>query len=221
MTRNYTLIAVALGLTIVTAGCGDPKKASKENFAKSIKTAITNDPTGWSGITLDNPPCFINLGSKFPQTVQQFDRRSVSMFRREATVPRFDALVGQGFLTSQTIEEKISANNISITRQYDLTEKAREIVIQAKENYYLPYCKVAFKEVKSFLEPGQNFGMTMSAVTFTYKVEAIAGWAKDTPVQAVFPEIKKAVENAGQPIEKTTTMILTSEGWDNGASKGL
>jgi hypothetical protein len=221
MTRNYILIAVFLGLTIVTAGCGDPKKASKENFAKSIKTAIAQDPTGWSGMTRDNPPCLINLGNKFPKTVQQFDRRNVSMFLREATVPRFDALVSQGFLTSQTVEEKVSANNISITRQYDLTEKGRKAAIQAKDNYYLPYCKVAFKEVKSFLEPGQMSGMTVSEVTFTYKVESVEGWAKDASVQAVFPEIKKAVENAGQPIEKATTMILTSEGWDSGASKGL
>jgi hypothetical protein len=50
-------------------------------------------------------------------------------------------------------------------------------------------------------------------VTYTYKIEPFAEWAKNPAVQAAFKSVKSAIDNAGK-LEDYHALKLTSQGWE-------
>jgi hypothetical protein len=228
MNRNRCLISVCFGLMFAIVGCGDPKTASKENFGKVIAASIEKNPVGWVGLTMSTErPCLIYLGSEFPQVVQQSNVPKMpgfeSMLRSQPSLPHFDALVAQGILTSQTISDQQTLGTRLIKKQYDLTDQGRQKILRSPGSnlLYLPYCKVRFKGVTSYVEPAESGGAKRSLVKYTYTTNDIAAWVKEPANQALFPEVTADVQQADQAIAAQMSLILTSEGWANGAEVGL
>jgi hypothetical protein len=204
---------------LLAVGCGDLKQANKDNFAKAISQSLQKNPGelanhGFGG----SQSCFIHLGNQFPQELTQsskFARPGRNIF---PTVARLDILAQQGLLTSSTIKEEESKfDGRVVTKSYDVTDKGKPKVIQSKDgkHLYLPYCKLAFKEVTSYTEPAEGMGAKYSQVNFTYTIENVDDWAKDPANYEQFPEAKAATAIVGKPIEGKMTLILTNEGWRN------
>jgi hypothetical protein len=226
MNRNRYLISISFGLALALVGCGDPKTVSKANFGKVIASSIEKNPINWVGAVLTTErPCLIYLGTQFPQEVQQSDASTMPMFkllRSQPSIPRFDALVAQGLLTSQTVSDRQRFGTRSITKRYDLTDQGRQKILKSDgSSQYLPYCKVRFKDVTSYIEPAEAYGAKRSLVKYTYTVNNIEAWAKDPANQALFPEVQALLQQADKPIDAQASLILTSEGWANSAEVGL
>ena len=67
-------------------------------------------------------------------------------------------------------------------------------------------------------EGPMKFGDYQEAgITYTYKVNNVADWAKKPEVQAAFPVVKSILDGAGSK-ESKHAIKLTSQGWE---AKGL
>lgn len=67
-------------------------------------------------------------------------------------------------------------------------------------------------EVVRFTEPANAFGMTVTEVTYRYRLTNIPGWAMNPAVaQAFFLQNQLAAE--ARPQEAKMDLILTSDGW--------
>ncbi|WP_083953716.1 hypothetical protein [Thauera butanivorans] len=67
-------------------------------------------------------------------------------------------------------------------------------------------------------EGPMKFGDYQEAgITYTYKVNNLADWAKKPEVQAAFPVVKSVLDGAGSK-ESKHAVKLTSQGWE---AKGL
>jgi hypothetical protein len=56
-----------------------------------------------------------------------------------------------------------------------------------------------------------------AGITYTYKVDNLADWAKRPDVQAAFPDVRSTLDGAGSK-ESKHVIKLTSQGWE---AKGL
>jgi hypothetical protein len=219
------MVVLCLGLSLLAVGCGDPKQANKDNFAKAISQSLQKNPGelanhGFGG----SQSCFIHLGNQFPQKLTQSSKFARPGRNILPTIARLDILAQQGLLTSSTIKEEESKfDGRVVTKSYDVTDKGKPKVIQSKDGkqLYLPYCKLAFKEVTSYTEPAEGMGAKYSQVNFTYTIENVDDWAKDPANYEQFPEAKGATAIVGQPIEGKMILILTNEGWRNSKDLSL
>jgi hypothetical protein len=210
---------------LLAVGCGNPKQASKDNFSEVISQSLQKNPGelakhGFGGAQ----SCFIHLGSQFPQTLTQSSKFARPGRNIVPTIARLDILAQQGLLTSRTIKEEESKfDGRVVTKSYDATDKSKPKVIQSKDgkHLYLPYCKLAFKEVTSYTEPAEGMGAKYSQVNFTYMIETVDDWAKDPANHEQFPEAKAVAAIVGKPIEGKMTLILTNEGWRNPKDSSL
>jgi hypothetical protein len=123
-------------------------------------------------------------------------------------------------MTSEIVkEEEIKSSLVGgiqgkqILTKYDLSEKGRQIAKQDnKGNFYIPYCQVAFKEVKLFTEPADAFGAKVSQVDYTYAIAKVDDWVNNPEILQAYPEVKEALDSVGKPLDAKKALVLTNEG---------
>jgi hypothetical protein len=133
-------------------------------------------------------------------------------------------LKNAGIMTSEIVkEEEIKSTLVGgiegkqILTKYELSEKGKQMAKQDNNgNFYIPYCQVAFKEVKLFTEPADAFGAKVSQVDYTYAIEKVEDWVNHPEILQAYPDVKEALEYVGKPIDDKKALVLTSEGWSTG-----
>ena len=202
MKRLQALLALPAVLMFATVGC-DTKSPSKGNFKSALQ--------GWWD---KNPPC----ASTYPALPAEFD---LSNKYESAERSRMDGLKSAGLLTSVTGPKTVKD---PYTSAFGLPAKTSNFVTysvgganssawhtSAGGSQELCFAKVHVKAVDNFTEPSDVFGMKATQVAYTYEFTDFPSWAKDSAVQAVYPQIKTAL--AKPSVEATDTLILTNNGW--------
>jgi hypothetical protein len=203
-----SIFLTGIAITATLSGCNNPKAANKENFAKILSENIVNNPN----YTPKGMPCVIWLSALSQPLPAPSEGLSLdSGFRVYAELAKAK------ILTSQIVGEQdehwgfsslIKKRKIA---KYDLSEKGKQMAKQdEKGNFYLPYCRAIFKEVKFFTEPVQN--QTMVTATYDLKVD---DWILDPAMNDVtkFAGIGDLTSYTQAPNEYRTYFYLTSEGW--------
>lgn len=216
-------IARAATVTLALSGCSDPKEASKSNFESAIDAWISK-----------NPPCLsVPHGSIEPReaTDRPFPRyldsspvtASFALENRERQRAPFDALVDAGLLKVEetTIEAKagLFADTVQKVpvRAYDLTDAGtraistkRETTAFSSPSQHFCYGTPKVDEIDQFTEPGDAMGMKVSQVSYRYHIADLPAWAKNTLMQAAFPQLAK---DTAESLKGKAAVVLTNEGW--------
>jgi hypothetical protein len=202
-----SLSFLVLGLGLV--GCSSPKDANKGNFAKAISQKLGQKPAyiipdGSNELRKTNA-CTIgisNVGVGVMFTSQWNDQLTKLglLSRRTVTKP-------SGFY-SEPREEII----------YELTDQGKQIAQPVKDEpgnkeYYIPFCKVSFKEVLSYTEPSDAMGVKASHVKYAYTLEDFPDWVKNEALLSSSARIRELVNSAGKTLTANQSVMLTNEGW--------
>jgi hypothetical protein len=213
MMKANLMIAGSLGFLVLglgLVGCGNPKDASKENFAKAISQKLEKDPY------------------EIPQYSSQHFGNNLQCAQSVSTgVERLgnnwlNVLVKAGLLTSSSVKADrtkgfFADDDVKI---YQLTDKGKQVAVpQGKGHdggqwYKIPFCKVSFKEVLSYTEPADVMGIRAAQVKYSYVLGDFPDWVKDeNHLRVLDSTVRVKVELAGKPITTDRSVVLTNEGW--------
>jgi hypothetical protein len=128
--------------------------------------------------------------------------------------PRIAALEAAGLISGTDIEK---VNNYNIKgKHYTPTEAAKPFMHKRMRNGFkyndLCWAKEKLNKIVEWEGPGKTGEYEGSVtVTYTYKLDDIADWAKRPDVQATYPQILQTLNGVG--VEQQRKLKLTSLGW--------
>jgi hypothetical protein len=211
-----SLSFLVLGLGLV--GCGNPKDASKGNFGKAISQKLEKDVYAIPDPSDRSDPSDARSGYGDSLCVVPTGNLGVEKDKDETQ----EALVKVGLLTSKTV--KPSKDNYLVRANedatiYELSDQGKKIVQTPRYSnygpYVLPVCKVVFKEVVSYTEPSDIYGMKLSRVKYSYTLEDFPAWSKDEALLKASGNLnlKRKLDKAGKAFMADMSLVLKNDGW--------
>ncbi len=204
------LILFSLAAVLVLVGCHNEKKPNFYNFTKAINQHLAKH----------GQEC-----AYFTQTFP-IDVPAAELKEQSGTAPQMAALERAGLVrgsdTTAVIHGMMGSLGASAprpVRRYELTDQGRKY-LQVKPGTFGQSSAFCYgqEEVASIVkwdEQTTQDGTSVTEVTYTYKVQQLADWAKQPDVKQVFPAIRSTVEEAGT--NQVVEVHLTSNGWEAGS----
>ncbi len=207
MQRFVSILPAILSAALVAAfcGCGDPKKPSDSNFEKAIDQHLVKQDGACVAMTGGFPSDVPDSQLRFHHDDGLKALAKAGLLRSSRTVAKSRDMFGE------------STNPEPMTR-YELTDEGKKYLRQSKGGFFgsttqLCYGQEKVDAVVKWTEPANLGPVTMTEVTYTYKLADVAGWAKRPDVQAAFPGIQR--EMSGQSTEqRRADLQLTNKGWE-------
>jgi hypothetical protein len=200
----FSLVILLLALT----GCNNPKDVNKENFTKAINNSFK-----------DSMRACINFDVKFPVQFQtEFGLYRNTSMDEVKVISQYEALADVGLLVLQK-SEKTSGTGFdyrnNTTYIVNLTESGKKY-FQPKKGFC--YGDREVTEIVNFTEPTEVLGMAFKAsqVNFKYQTKNLAPWINKLQQLnkiGVFPYVKADIDSTSSPVEKSTSLVLTNNGW--------
>jgi len=203
-------ILLTVTVLVMLSGCNSEKKPNTDNFTKAINQYLAK-----------NGPACTFFAQTFPIDVPAFELKD-----KAGTAPQMAALekteLVRGSDTTAVIHGMMGALGPSAprpARRYDLTDTGRKY-FQMKagtlgQSDAFCYGQEQVDSIVKWDEPTTQDGTSVTEVTYTYKFQQLADWAKQPDVQQAFPAIKSTVEQAGA--NQVVEVHLTNNGWEAGS----
>ena len=198
-----------LGVSLLI-GCASKKDANEKNFSEALNSYLAKKGELCLGIP-----------SAWPVDLNEPERRSGM-----GTAAEMAALEKAGLLLSHETETEytppLSSRPVKTkVLRYELTENGKA--------FYRPKNRLGLggtKEAQGDLCYGQQAldkiitweGPTVvrdskeASVFYTYKIQNLAEWAKNTDIQRLFPGIVSTIDGAGKT-QMNQALTLTNQGW--------
>ena len=206
MYRLTILIAASL---IVFVGCNSSKKPNEAALRGAINPYLQ----------AQTQTC-VAVGGKFPINVPAADQSS------ETT--KLAALEHGGLVQSQNTTAVVQnlANALSLrpkkaepVKRYTVSSEGqkyfKQILTTQGQSDGFCYGHAQVDSIVKWDEPTTQDGASVTEVTYTYKFQQLADWAKLPDVEQAFPAIKSTVEQAGT--NQVVEAHLTNNGWEAGS----
>jgi hypothetical protein len=182
------LILLSLTAFLLLGGCSSEKKPNAANFTKAINQYLAKH------------------GQECTYSAQTFpiDVPASELKLQSGTAPQMGAL---------------GASAPRPVRRYVLTDKGRKY-FQMKPGTFgqssaFCYGQEQVDSIVKWDEPAAQDGTSITEVTYTYKFQQLADWAKQPEVEQAFPAIKSTLDQAGT--NQVVEVHLTNQGWEAGA----
>lgn len=205
--RNALIAAVLASSAACSAD--DPKAASEANFVAALNRHY--------GYRLK---C-VRVGEKADED-GVIAEVMASGLGRNRSVPKLDALAGQGLLAVETVAVEVpnfrsGRTDTEEARRYRLTEAGRVALRpegqrsgfgrSASEFCYGRRDVVA---VTGFTEPADVMGVRVTSVSYEYDLADVPDWARAKMIASAFPEVGEALEGTKSASDD---LVLTNAGW--------
>jgi hypothetical protein len=206
--RRVALFSLAIVLWL--GGCNGVKKPNADNFTKAINQYLVK-----------NGPACIFFAQTFPIDVLASELKD-----EFGTPAHMRALEKAGLVrgsdTTAVIHGMMGALGASAprpVRRYKLTNQGRKY-FQVKpgtlgQSSAFCYGQEQVDSIVKWDKPTTQDETSVTEVTYTYKFQQLADWAKQPDVKQVFPAIKSIVEQAGA--NQVIEVHLTNKGWEAGS----
>lgn len=214
--RKSAILLASLGVLSLTA-CGGKTDPSRHNFAAAMNQYLAAKGDLCIG------------ARRWPVEVSDMDIK-LGESLAYGIAPQMAALEAAGLVASNQVDVDIigimgkPTGGKAARRQYTLTERAKPFekpnssdTAGSPSKIDLCWGKKALDKVVKWEGPMRLGDYQEVGVTYTYKINDVADWAKAPGIQAAFPQIKRALDGAGKD-ESRHALKLTSEGWE---AKGL
>ena len=182
--QSIRVAMLAAAGTVLAAGCGDSRVASKQNLAQ----ALNHDYSA-------SEDCLFAKPMPFPYEVAINDQLLAQ------TRHRIDALAEAGLL-----EREQTQQNGGTVNRYILTAAGSHT--EGKGRFC--YGRREVTSVETFSAPVDYQGMPLTKVAYHFRLKNPASWAKQDEVRNAFPMVAKST--AEQPVDEAT-LVLTHDGW--------
>jgi len=196
MKKQMASLAVigAIGIATLSA-CGSKTDANETNFRSAVDKYY--EKHGELCIRLRDWP--VKLVGDLESYNSQF-------------VQDIKALEAAGLIKAEESVEGSNKKSVS----YDLTDMARQYIKNTTSTGRVDLCwgKKRVDKVVKWIGPRVSGDYQEALVIHTYKVVDIVDWAKRPDMQAAFPTIKEAIDEAGKE-EVGHPVVLTSVGWES------
>ncbi len=203
--RRFNLFSLAA--VLVLAGCHNEKRPNSYNFTKAINQHLARH----------GQEC-IFFAQTFPIDVP------VSELKAEAgTAPQMAALERAGLVRGSDMTAAIRGMMGALgpsaphpVRHYELTNEGRKY-LQVKpgvlgQSSAFCYGEEQVASIVKWDEPTTQDGTSVTQVTYTYKFQQLADWAKRPDIQQAFPAIKSTMDQVGT--NQVIELHLTNAGWE-------
>lgn len=205
-------VLVMLAPALLLVGCSSKTDPSESNFNKAISAYL--EKKGQLCVARERWPVDLTAGeirNELPQYPGQPSRMA--------------ALERAGLVASSQQEVPVknwfgkSDGKQTVTR-YVLTEKGKSFFKpnesrgdDSQVSGELCYGRKAVDKIVKWDEPISFQGYQETSVKYQYRIEDLAGWAKDEKLQALYPAIKSSIEHAGSELQ-SHGVHLTNLGWE-------
>lgn len=212
--KKSVIYAAVFGV-LALAGCGSKQDANEKNFGAAISQHL--DKSGELCLRLD----------KWPVDVSEMELRL-----QTGSVGQMEALAAIGLATGSDTEvdqigmfdKKPTGHKFKVKR-YTLTDEGKkyyrekevdQIGLDGRKKVIqgdICYGKKALDKVVKWEGP-MKFGDYQSAnVTYLYKIDGLAEWAKKPEFLTGFPYVAEIIDGAGKK-EQQRGVKLTNLGWE-------
>ncbi|MCL2636040.1 MAG: hypothetical protein FWD50_05360 [Betaproteobacteria bacterium] len=212
MHKNIVLLVV-FG-SVALAACGNKTDANEKNFGAALTQYF--DKKG-----------DLCLNERWPVDV---DISAMALIIEKSAEKHFGSSSGKRMAALEAVglvkSEDVAKAKI---KRYTLTDAAKPFVQEKEVDSFglsgntktkqtdLCWGKKALDKVVKWEGPMKFGDYQEAGVTYTYKINSLADWAKSPEVQAAFPSVKSILDGAGKR-EEEHAVKLTSQGWE---AKGL
>lgn len=194
--------------SLVLVACSNPQDPTKSNFKSAIQEYYSTQKV-----------CF-EVQADFPYQLA----KSAINYNEESAV--YDELVSIGLLEAKdTMKAKKTffgkdPNKKEPATTYSLTEKSKDFVRKSEPNFFhvsgteFCYGEYEVMDITNFSEPESLLGVRVTNVNFTYKVNKIEKWVKDSQLlQSEFTSVANHVASNITSVKDKATLMLTNNGW--------
>lgn len=186
------------------ASCGSKKDASKANFKAAIQAELDTEPQ-----------CIV---ATLPRDIPSWDGRF-------GTDRELESLVRAGLVRRTQVMMKRSSMDWMLEDRrpkqvsgyrYDFSDTGKKYVVQVHGLMgtapALCYGKKKVVDIVRYSEPSPAMGMTVSQVTYTWRLTDIAEWARNPEVEKTF-HTQQWLATADTPKEAQASLALSNDGW--------
>lgn len=206
----YRLTILTLAAVLMLGGCSSEKKPNSANFTNAINRYLAKR----------GQECTF-FAQKFP-----IDIPATELKDQSGTAPQMAALERAGLVrgsdTTAIIHGMMGALGASAprpVRRYELTDEGKKY-FQMKpgvlgQSSAFCYGQEQVDSIVKWDEPTTQDGASVTEVTYSYKFQQLADWAKQPDVKQAFPAIKSTIEQMGA--NQVIEVHLTNTGWEAGS----
>lgn len=204
---RQSAILLLLGI-LMLFGCDGQKRLNDANLRKPINDYLA----------ANNAAC-IRVDGKFPIDI------SLSQWKLKAgQTSQMLALEHAGLVksadTSAVVQDIGSAlsfrpNGPQPVKRYQVTDEGRKYlhpiaqILGSSDGFC--YGQEVVDSIVKWSEPLTQGNYTETRVTYTYKIDNLASWARSPEIQAAYPDMKLTTGQAGREVD--TALHLTDQGW--------
>lgn len=206
MKKNIAILA-ALSVATLTA-CGSKTDANEKNFGAAMTQYF--DKKG---------QLCLNQYRDFPVTVTEMDLR-LQKTMQSGTANQMTALEAAGLVKCEASEKGQRCSLTDAAKPFAREKEATSWGLNGSQKVTqtdLCWGKKALDKIVKWEGPMKFGDYQEAGITYTYKVNNLADWAKKPEVQAAFPVVKSILDGVGSK-ESKHAVKLTSQGWE---AKGL
>lgn len=211
MASNHLIILALTGIIGLTA-CGNKTDANEKNFGIAMNNFL--EKRGRLCLSFEHWPVQLNQSELAFKEKMAFSKAN-----------QMAVLESIGLVKSSDKETK--RFNIKVKhKEYILTDAATPFIgertvptfsLEAGEGTAIQksicWGKRGLDRIVKWEGPLKSGNFEVAGITYTYKINNMAEWAKNPKIQAAFPEIKSVIANATTQ-ENQHAVKLTSQGWE-------
>lgn len=213
MNKNIAILA-ALSVATLTA-CGSKIDADEKNFVAALTQYF--DKKGDLCLNTKRWPADLyEIDFRLQKTMQAGHANQMAALEAAGLVKSEDA---DDFQAKAT-DGRANIKRFTLTdaaKPFLLAKSVPAIGISGEKQTDLCWGKKALDRVVKWEGPMKLGEYQEVVITYTYKINSLAEWAKKPEVQAAFPFVKSILDGAGRK-ESRHAIKLTSQGWE---AKGL
>ena len=196
-----------LGFVLVS-GCGGPKKPSESNFRAAINRYLSKNGKACIPVVqsfpADIPVARLNESSGTPLEMAALEK--AGLLRSSNTMAVADGMLDA--LRGPTPARPV--------KRYELTAEGQKsfrkyLTLIGPMNGFC-YGQEQVDSIVKWDAPSKQETDFVTAVTYTSKLEQIAGWANQPDIDRAFPVIKATVDETN--INQIVGLHLTNRGWE-------
>lgn len=194
--------------TLALTGCSHQNQLNRANLVKPLDAYLASD----------NTAC-VSIGGRFPINIP------MSLWSvKGGQTGEMMALQQAGLVRSTKATVIVHNADSALTglynvpqpvKRYEVTEKGRKYLHRVRgtfgPNDGFCYGKAVVASIVNWTKPVTHGNDTETLVTYTYRIEDVANWAKSSAIESEFPEMKITRNNAGKDL--STPMHRTARGW--------
>lgn len=220
--KKILALGIVAGAVSLTA-CGNKTDANEKNFGAALTQYF--DKKGDLCLNTKRWPVDLSeMDLRLQKTMQAGSANQMAALEAAGLVKGEDTEVDiMGFMDNKPTGRKAKVKRYTLTdaakpfaqeKNVDSTGLNGKTTVKQTD---LCWGKKALDKIVKWEGPMKFGDYQEAGITYTYKVNNLADWAKKPDVQAAFPFVKSVLDSAGSK-ESKHAVKLTSQGWE---AKGL